>query len=252
MSVKVMSRVWESTNYQDSSTMLVLLSLADWADDTGLCWPSVPRLAKKARMSERNARYVLKRLETDGVIRIDEQRGRNHTNRYKINLQSLQVSDDENLQPSVENLQTATLKPAIAIAPEPSVEPLEECGTASPPTAAPPSDKSKTLSDPSKPYLKNDPLLKNPAIVIYRDHCRLTPNHEQRKAIAEKIRGPDLTLWRDLCAAFMQEGRPPQRVDWLLERYENARASPPEVKQETREEKEARLRKRFERTHAHA
>lgn len=62
-----MSRVWDETPF-DQTTLLVLLCLADHADDDGRCWPSVPRLATRARCSERWCRDVLASLEESGWL----------------------------------------------------------------------------------------------------------------------------------------------------------------------------------------
>jgi hypothetical protein len=134
MSVKIMSMVWQNATDLQGNDLIVMLALADWSNDVGRCWPSVPALADKARVSERTARYILRRLADGGYVQIAEQRGRNHTNQYLLNLQvlsiekvqPLQVIKPENLQVATENLQVATLKPAIAIAPEPSIEPSIE------------------------------------------------------------------------------------------------------------------------------
>lgn len=63
---------------------LVLLSLADHADDEGRdSWPAVKTIAKKARLTDRAARDALRRLERDGHIR---QTGKSpySTNIYEI------------------------------------------------------------------------------------------------------------------------------------------------------------------------
>jgi hypothetical protein len=128
MSVKIMSMVWQNATDLQGNDLIVMLALADWSNDVGRCWPSVPALADKARVSERTARYILRRLADGGYVQIAEQRGRNHTNQYLLNLQVLGgvkgqplqvIEGPENLQVATENLQVATLKPAIAIAPEP-------------------------------------------------------------------------------------------------------------------------------------
>ncbi len=90
MSIKIMTQVWEHAPYQDASVLLVLLALADWANDRADAWPTIPELARKARQSERNVRYVLRKLEEDGMIERFEARGRTHKNEYHINLENLQ------------------------------------------------------------------------------------------------------------------------------------------------------------------
>lgn len=83
MSIKVMSRVWESSA-QSGGALLVLLALADFADDEGYCWPAVGTLATKARMGERNARYLLRSLEAAGEISVTPNGGRHGTSGYRV------------------------------------------------------------------------------------------------------------------------------------------------------------------------
>jgi hypothetical protein len=68
MSIKAMTAVWEHSTQKEGS-LLILLALADFAHDDGSgAFPSVATLAKKARMSERNTQYCLRRLEQAGEI----------------------------------------------------------------------------------------------------------------------------------------------------------------------------------------
>lgn len=83
-----MSKVWEDAPYSEGS-LLVLLALADWANDDGLCWPSISRLAKKARLEDRQTQAILRRLEADGVVEVERGGGRGHQNRYLIRVQNL-------------------------------------------------------------------------------------------------------------------------------------------------------------------
>ncbi|MBX6391150.1 MAG: helix-turn-helix domain-containing protein [Frankia sp.] len=78
-----MSQVWEHSR-QHGSALLVLLAIADFADDDGWAYPSIERLAEKARMSTRNVRYVLRHLEASGELMIVAGGGRHQTNRYRV------------------------------------------------------------------------------------------------------------------------------------------------------------------------
>ena len=84
MSIKIMNAVWES-GPADHTGLLVPLAMADIADDGGRFWPSVARIAEKARMSERNARRIIRLLEADGWLETTVNRGRNNTSSYRIN-----------------------------------------------------------------------------------------------------------------------------------------------------------------------
>jgi hypothetical protein len=79
-----MARVWAHSHRKDGE-LLVMLALADFANDGGECWPSIPVLAQKARLTERQTRRVLRTLEEVGEIRTSHSRGgRNRRNRYLI------------------------------------------------------------------------------------------------------------------------------------------------------------------------
>lgn len=83
-----MSLVWEHAPYSEGS-LLVLLALADWANDQGIAWPSIAALAQKARLQRRRCQYVVRKLETDGFIEIEEGGGRSKQHRYALNLEKL-------------------------------------------------------------------------------------------------------------------------------------------------------------------
>ena len=84
MSVKVMARVWAHSQ-QKGGELLVMLALADFANDDSECWPSIPTLAQKSRLSERQTRRVLNVLVTAGELRRRPSNGgRNRRNHYFI------------------------------------------------------------------------------------------------------------------------------------------------------------------------
>lgn len=84
MSIKVMSRVWAHSQ-QKGGELLVMLALADFANDAGECWPSIPVLAQKARLSVRQTQRVLSALEVAGELRRSRSNGgRNRPSRYSI------------------------------------------------------------------------------------------------------------------------------------------------------------------------
>ncbi len=58
MSIAVSSQVWEYSR-QKSGNLLVLLAIADHADERGIAWPGIPLLARKTRLSERHVRRCL-------------------------------------------------------------------------------------------------------------------------------------------------------------------------------------------------
>jgi hypothetical protein len=73
MSIKLMSRVWDDTRFKGTE-LLVLLCLADHANDEGLCWPSYTTLAKRARCSRRHVIRCALTLEAEGYLWIERVR----------------------------------------------------------------------------------------------------------------------------------------------------------------------------------
>lgn len=81
MSIKRMSTVWKKSQHKGSD-LLLLLALADNADDEGYCWPGVEYLAEKIRMTPRSVVNITARLEDSGELYVDHNRRRG--NRYLI------------------------------------------------------------------------------------------------------------------------------------------------------------------------
>lgn len=83
MSIRVMSQVWES-NTLDPYERLVLLALADHADDDGNCYPSIARLCKRTGLTDRGIQKVLRRLTEKGRLKIAPNKGRKGVNLYTV------------------------------------------------------------------------------------------------------------------------------------------------------------------------
>ena len=113
MSIRIMSAVWDQAPHK-RERLLVLLALADFADDSGLCWPSLPTIAAKARITTQGAIGIIKTLEADGDIVVKRGGGRGKSNRYQLTryAQSVNVADcfpaDETVNGVAENSQPAT------------------------------------------------------------------------------------------------------------------------------------------------
>ena len=78
-----MSVVWERQDL-DPYERLVMLSLADHADDDGHCYPSIARLCQRTGMKERGVQTVVKRLAARGLIVIEANAGRRGANLYTV------------------------------------------------------------------------------------------------------------------------------------------------------------------------
>jgi len=85
MSLKWSKAVWQCRRHHGSARCM-LLALADFADDSGECYPSMPVLAKMCNVSQRNAGFIMVTLETSGDVSIERNVGPHGTNRYRLNI----------------------------------------------------------------------------------------------------------------------------------------------------------------------
>lgn len=66
MSIALMATAWALD--LASTDKLVLLALADNANDAGVCWPSIATVARKCGLKERATRIAVRRLEQAGHV----------------------------------------------------------------------------------------------------------------------------------------------------------------------------------------
>src|SRR5271167_4531158 len=85
MSIRVMTWAWSIALAPTSK--LVLMALADIADDLGVCWPSHPTLATKCSLTDRTVRRVLTSLQAQNLVFIEPRfntSGSRTSNRYRL------------------------------------------------------------------------------------------------------------------------------------------------------------------------
>lgn len=89
MSIAIMSAAWAAPLV--STHKLILLSLADQADDSGYCWPSFQHTANRTGLTRRTVIRAIAELEQRGVLqRIPRSSGgRHNTNDYRIIVDAL-------------------------------------------------------------------------------------------------------------------------------------------------------------------
>lgn len=83
MSVTTMARVW-ATSSHTGTELLMLLAIADFSDDDGRAYPAVGTLAKKCRMTDRNARLILANLRDSKELIVRFGEGPKGANQYLI------------------------------------------------------------------------------------------------------------------------------------------------------------------------
>jgi hypothetical protein len=139
MSVRVMTLVWDAPRLTDQGETLVMLAFADWANDDGVCWPSMRRLAQKVRYADRrNVRRVVQSLLARGALHLDEGAGSCGQHVYTVSLDWLRAP--------AEGVRGAEAPPGVTATP-PGPEPP---GGGVPATPEPPSIPSAHAHTPAR------------------------------------------------------------------------------------------------------
>ncbi|MBH9537511.1 helix-turn-helix domain-containing protein [Novosphingopyxis sp. YJ-S2-01] len=197
MSVRVMSKVWE-IDLPDSEK-IVLLALADAANDEGTCWPSMKTLATKCSKSDRTVQGAIQTLCKKGLLNRKERLGKGCL--YTV----------------LPDTPDAANTPEAASPPKP-LHPRSEGGET--PEAA--SDKpSRTIIEPKGSVSEADE-----AIQIYLEaakRCRWPGmrkvSQSRRKKLALRLGEVGLDGWREAIAraeksGLLGAGDPPRWFDF--------------------------------------
>lgn len=139
MSLKVMAMCFDA-QLKTPTRFAVAIALADHADDDGASiYPSIARIAEKAKVSRRTAQYTLRKLEEEGLIVVLSEGGTRgkDTREWRFDLEKLAAlipvrgaksAPVEGCKPRQVGVQSTTRRGA-AVAPKPSVtikEPSKE------------------------------------------------------------------------------------------------------------------------------
>lgn len=145
MSIKVTNWVWAMSKSRNGAR-LVMLAIADRADDNGLAWPSVEDIADRTRLTPRAVRKCTKELVELGELKVENGGGRHRSNRYlvvpkpgtldrvtdgkpgtldRVSSEETLNSATETLNSEHETLNSATGNP-VQSSPEPPLEPPTE------------------------------------------------------------------------------------------------------------------------------
>jgi hypothetical protein len=197
MSIRVMTAVWEKSKATEGA-LIVNLAMADFAHDDGTgVWPSVPTLAQKARLSDRQVQRILRNLEGMGEIQIMARggRGRRSTTRY-----TLTPGGD-------------IMSPLQAPPPPLRVTPTSSKGDA---------DVTRTVIEP---LLEPKDWAGHPAIKAYQEIARLWPDRAIRPQICIDVgESPEsLDRWRKTILAWIGLGWNKRNVAGMLEHFRDGR-----------------------------
>ncbi|MCC6352310.1 MAG: helix-turn-helix domain-containing protein [Verrucomicrobiae bacterium] len=99
MSIAVSRAVWEHSSARGAARLL-LLCLADFADDKGEAWPSVPTLAQKCLVSQSTVFAALAELRLSGELDVVAGAGPRRCNLYRVRVRNPEGSEIRMVQNS--------------------------------------------------------------------------------------------------------------------------------------------------------
>lgn len=135
MSIKLMSQVWQDENIK-ANKKLLLLALADYCSDEGICYPSQDTLVKKCGLNKATVNKYLKEFEDNDILiqaKRSKKGGGRLSSKYLLypfeNYQYLDEEQKEIFEPKFNtqtNAQSLTGKPkndtqSLTSKPKPSV-----------------------------------------------------------------------------------------------------------------------------------
>lgn len=225
-----MNWAWEQRLPPNSK--LILMALADSADEVGKCWPRVRLIAEKCCTSERTVQRVLKELETAGFLHIERnyrKDGSQSSNVYSLSL----ASPPDKLSPPYDRL-----------------APGGDTGVMPPVTrVTPPGDKATSPHEPPTRTI-NKSSLQLPAKVIHTPPPSPVPgeaekgacgalvwpsrlNERERSAIASMVNGLDVNdaqmLLDELAGVMATQSIKTSPERWfraVLDRFHRGRFAP--------------------------
>jgi hypothetical protein len=165
MSIRLMARVWELP-MESHTQKLVLLALADNANDHGDCWPSITTIARKCSLSRQGVLDQIAKLEALKMVQTHRKHG--CSNRYRISLppvntvdQSAPLTSQADRLPPVNvvdhHQSTPLTRPVYGVDPnhhEPSIEPSANLSESKPSTRAREQTESETHTQARTPTIE--------------------------------------------------------------------------------------------------
>ena len=227
MSIRVINHVWERSK-QKGSALLLLLAIADFAhDDGGGAYPSIETLARKVRMSRRNTKLLLQKLEAAGEIEVQRGAGPQRCNVYRVQtlppatspLCNPEGSEGEKHSHEGEKISAARGKTSapqgeksgqggvLGLSPNPLIEPL--------------SKPSREPSEEPRAARARDGVTDDAIYAAIAEACQIDLQHcsyplrRDVRAVREQLDAiePELTL-DDLAALVCQFGRWHFEIEW--------------------------------------
>ncbi|HHR6051702.1 TPA: helix-turn-helix domain-containing protein [Providencia alcalifaciens] len=224
MSVKLSSYVWDGCAPAGLkiTSVAIMARLADFSNDEGVCWPSVPTIARQIGAGESTVRTAIKDLEKDGWLSREKRRkgNRNASNIYQLNVNKLASAARAALpQPAESDTSNPDASKSVASKSVPSesskdnrFDPSESGGDPSVTSKQDPSvtNFSSQNSSESSDKPKIDFLNRYPEAVIYSANFQKWGSADDLKC-AEWLFSRKCEVFKEL---GLQEPKEPNFTEW--------------------------------------
>lgn len=121
MSTIIMSACWPLQGMSPAQKA-VLISLADQANDQGVCWPAVDSIAMRCCLSKRAVQQAIKWLRGAGIVSVEERQGR--STMYSVTPAA--YAPQQEMHPSRKCTRAANAPTPADAAPRTVIEPTRE------------------------------------------------------------------------------------------------------------------------------
>lgn len=142
MSTLIMAKCWPLQG-MNASQKAVLISLADNANDDGVCWPSVAYISERTCLSERAVQSAIKFLQEVGLLVVADRNGR--SNVYTVSAENYTANPRKSSTPAESAPPQKPSKPPQDLHPTPA-ESAEAPANAAPITT---NNHQGTVNEPS-------------------------------------------------------------------------------------------------------
>lgn len=205
MSTKLMSYVWDAcaATGMKISSVAIMVRLADFSNDEGVCWPSIETIARQLGAGTSTIRTAIAKLEKDGWLTRKQRRqgNRNASNVYQLNVAKLQAEALSQLSVSDASKSDTSNSDASKSDPsknevKPGFDPSESGGDPSVNSKQDPSDK-KTIGQPPAADPQQDDSLKIDYTLMLETFHTTLPELPKVLKLTDKRRKAVRKLWKE-------------------------------------------------------
>ncbi|MEM8616769.1 MAG: helix-turn-helix domain-containing protein [Pseudomonadota bacterium] len=203
MSIKIMSAIFENETLGPTQR-LIMLALADHADDEGRCYPSIERLCARTGLKDRAVQSNIRALEAAGYVTVKERAGRNGSNLYFVHPHPAADAPPQEMHPAADAPQ-----PRRKCGSDPAADAPKPSGTVIEPSITPltPLDVLEPIVglEMATAFIEHRKHLKKPMTVLAAQMLiRKIENHPEPEAVlAESIANG----WQGVFPDKVQGGR---------------------------------------------